>query len=314
MQLEAVVLERRLQQLQPQDLAALAGIGLVARRVHMDVTALVLRDVAGRIRGVQQVLDGGALDRHFDQAHADADAEDLVLPDEAVVVDRAHDVVGNLPGLLERAARQQDGELVAAEAADGVRIADRVLDERGDLPQHAVARDVAAFVVDGLEAVEVEVAQHVPRAAPRCFQRFLEPALELAAVHQPGEGVVARLVRHHPREATQVAHVAQRDDGTVDAAIRVAHGRHRQFDRTLAVACGRDEHAAAAEAHARSRRQALPDGVTGRLAVAFVHQLDDVAERAAEDFAGRFAHQLFAGRVDVDDAAVDVGREHALGE
>jgi hypothetical protein len=209
-----------------------------------------------------------------------------------VIVDRAHDVVGNLPGLLERAARQQDGELVATETTDGVRITDRILDERGDLSQHAVARDVAAFVVDGLEAVEVEVAQHVPRATPRCFQRFLEPALELAAVHQPGEGVVARLVRHHPREATQVAHVTQCDDGAVDAAIGVAHGRHRQFDRTLAVAGGETSMPRHDSAFRWSGTAARSLAACGHL----FHQLM-TSRSVRRGFRGRFAHQLFAGEL-----------------
>ena len=56
------------------------------------------------------------------------------------------------------------------------------------------------------------------------------------------------------------------------STVHVAHGRHRQFDRTLAVACGRHEHAAATEAHPRARRQALADGIAGGLAVAlFFH-------------------------------------------
>jgi len=61
----------------------------------------------------------------------------------------------------------------AAEAADGVGVAHRVLDEAGHLSEHAVARAVAALVVHGLEAVEVEVAQHVARPARRAPPRAL---------------------------------------------------------------------------------------------------------------------------------------------
>ena len=160
-ELEAILAQRRLQLLQPVDLAALARRRLVLRRVHLHVAALLLRHVAGGIRGPDHVLDRPALARHLDQPDAHADVEDLVLPHEAVVRHRAHDVVGDLPCLLERAAEQQDPELVAAQAADRVRVAHRILDQRGHLAQHAVARDVAAFVVDRLEAVQVQVAQDV---------------------------------------------------------------------------------------------------------------------------------------------------------
>jgi hypothetical protein len=80
---------------------------------------------------------------------------------------RADDVVRDLARLLERAPGEQHAELVAAEAADDVGVADRVLDQGGDLAQHVVADAMAALVVDRLEAIEVEVAQHVARAARR---------------------------------------------------------------------------------------------------------------------------------------------------
>ena len=141
---------------------------------------------------------------------ADADAENAVFPDEAVLVDRAPDVVGDLPRLVERASDQQDAEFVAAEARDRVGVAHRLADERRDLAQHVVAREMAARVVDGLEAVEVEVAHHVDLAAgPRNFERLAEAALELAAVDESGQCVVTRLVGHLLGQPAQLAHVMQ---------------------------------------------------------------------------------------------------------
>ena len=101
------------------------------------------------------------------------------------VGDRAAHVVGDLPRLVERAADQQHAELVAAEARHGVGVAHRVAQQLGDFAQHAVAGEVAAGVVDDLEAVEIEVAQHVRGlAAPRDLRGFLEPPLEFAPVHE----------------------------------------------------------------------------------------------------------------------------------
>ena len=93
---------------------------------------------------------------------------------------------------------------------DRVRVADRVLDEGRHLAQHVVAGGVAAGVVDRLEAVEVEIAQRVHHVAGlRGIDGFLQAALEFAAVHQPGERIVARLVSHLAGDAAQFAGVVQ---------------------------------------------------------------------------------------------------------
>jgi len=71
-----------------------------------------------------------------------------------------------------------------------------------------------AGVVDDLEAVEIEVTQHVCRlAAPRDVGRFVEPTLEFASVHEAGQRVVCRLVRHLPVQAAQLGDVVHEDDG-----------------------------------------------------------------------------------------------------
>ena len=44
---------------------------------------------------------------NFDDADTDADVEDLVAPDEAMIGDRVANVIGYLARLLERAADQQ---------------------------------------------------------------------------------------------------------------------------------------------------------------------------------------------------------------
>ena len=55
-----------------------------------------------------------------------------------------------------RSGGQQHAELVAAEAGDGVALAERLLEAVRDLLQQAVARVVAERVVDLLEVVEVD--------------------------------------------------------------------------------------------------------------------------------------------------------------
>jgi len=314
-QLEAAVAQRRLQPLQPVDLAAAARRGLVARRVHVHVPALLLGHVAGRVGGAEQVLERAALAGDLDEADAHADAEDLVLPHEAELADGAHHVVGDLTRLLERAAGEQDAELVAAEAGDGVGVAHGVLDEPGHLAQHAVARAVPALVVDGLEAVEVEVAQHVARpAGVRLLERFLQAPLELAAVDEAGQGVVARLVGHLARQAAQVGHVANRDHRARELAGRVAQRRHAELDRALAFPVARDDHAATAHVHAAAGGQALAHRVAEGLAVALLDEIDDLEQRAAVRIRRGLADERLGRAVHVHDATLQVGGDHSLAE
>src|SRR5258708_20724673 len=115
----------------------MARVRLLARRIDVNgQAALLCRDIAGEVGRIHDVLNGAAVAPDFNQSDADADVEYLVLPDEAIVVDRTHHAVGNLPGFLQRTAGQQQGELIAADAADPVRIAHRLLDERSNLAQH----------------------------------------------------------------------------------------------------------------------------------------------------------------------------------
>ncbi len=80
-ELEAVLLQRPLQPLQPLDLAALARHDFVARRVHVDAAAaLLLRDIARRIGGGEHALGRTAVLVDLDETYADADVEAVVLP------------------------------------------------------------------------------------------------------------------------------------------------------------------------------------------------------------------------------------------
>src|SRR5688572_20518356 len=113
--------------------------------------------------------------------------------------DRLDDVLGDLLRLVERAAGEQHRELVAADACNGVRIADALLQKRSDLTQQIVAGNVPARVVDELESVEIEIADDVADAfAARGIERRLEPPLELSAVDEARQRIVARLIRHFP--------------------------------------------------------------------------------------------------------------------
>ena len=148
-------------------------------------SALLLRHVTSRIGCREDAFRGAAFLADFDQADADADVEDLILPGEVIVRDGLANVLRYLQRLVEWTTCEQHRELIAADARNGIGVADAALEQSRDLAQQVVAGDVAAGVVDRLEAVEIEIRHDVADAfAPRGLERRFEPALELGAVDE----------------------------------------------------------------------------------------------------------------------------------
>ena len=168
----------------------------------------------------------------------------------------------------------QDGELVAAEPADGVVLAQAAAQPAGDLAQQPVAGAVAEAVVDHLEVVQVD-EQHGQAAAvaARPGQRVADPVVEQGPVGQVGEAVVEHLVLElggqgvalgergpqHTLGATQLAH------GGLVLADQVGHAdQHEQKQQRAAGDDHRDVEALVAQrldgrdgrGHQRGRGQA----------------------------------------------------------
>ena len=119
--------------------------------------------------------------------HADARAqpEGALLPGELEIAHRLAQRLGRAHGLIERAALEQNAELIAAQAREGVAPAHLGLEQRAHLAEQRVAGAVAAGVVDDLELIEIETAQRVGGLARlRALQRPLHAVLEFAAVHE----------------------------------------------------------------------------------------------------------------------------------
>ncbi len=236
-QLKAIFLQRALQLLQPLDLAGVARQRLIARRVDGHAArALLLGHITGRVGGRQQLFQRAALARNLDQSDRDPDVENLVLPDKPVVTHRPAHIIRNLPRLLQRTADQQHPELVAAEARHGIAVTHRIAQHLRHFPQHAVAGEMAAGVIHHLEAVEIEITQHVLAvAAVAAVDGLFQAAFEFAAIHQAGERIVRRLVRHLARQAAQLGHVVQQHDRANQLLGVIADRRGRQLDGALAA-------------------------------------------------------------------------------
>ena len=169
--------------------------------------------------------------------------------------------------------RQQDGELVTAEATDGVHVAQGRPEPRPHLAQQLVAVGVAEAVVDLLEAVEVDQQQGDlgPRPVGR-GERLREAVPEQHPVGQPGQRVVRRpvavavgggpeslgLPAHARRRRRDQAEEDQVEDGQADAQ-RDGHGADVVADRG---------------GHRRVRQVQLDDAVRLRDAVVLQGHVD----------------------------------------
>src|ERR1041385_757389 len=137
---------------------------------------IVLRDRVRGVRGDAEARRDGNLDIGVE---AERRADDGL----------AH-AVGHGHGLLLVGLRQDDAELVAAEADDFVDAAHGCEDPLGDLLQRARAGEVAVEVVHGLQLVEVEEDDAEERAvAARALDLLVKVRLEEAAIEGLGEVV-----------------------------------------------------------------------------------------------------------------------------
>ena len=159
-------------------LVAVGGVELAARvvvlgQVHRDVRTLEQRVDVVAVLGIE----------------GDADARLEVEPD-ALELERAPQLGADLLGdpervVLVRHRRQQQAELVAAEARDRVALAERRAKPAADLLQQQVAVRMPERVVDLLEPVEIE--QH-ERDAHVCSLRREDRAARPARGTGSGSG------------------------------------------------------------------------------------------------------------------------------
>ena len=131
---------------------------------------------------------------------------------ERGVVDRRAQALGGDQRALGGVVGQQPGELLAADAPDGVDRPRGAGDPRGGLGQHAIAGRMAVDVVDRLEVVEVDDDQAQRAAVARAALGLgRQPLAERALVQQPRQPVVRRAVGEHRRRGA-VAHGHDRAD------------------------------------------------------------------------------------------------------
>ena len=287
------------------DLAGLDRVGQLADQREAGARVAVARgavDLVADAAGLGRVHgDVGALHQRLDVAavlgeHRDADAgahEQRQALEAERLLDRAGEAAGDLLGLLDGGAgREQDGELVAADAGHELGVGHAGLQPRADLAQEPVAGLVAERVVELLEVVEVDQQQReLGLVGAGGGGRVLEAGEQAAAVGEPGQRVVHRVVLALGGERAQL--------GLELAAIgRVAHVEHVAVDAGVVQAVGGDDVEVAVPALAVREAQRQVAGVVGvagglgevaveRGAVVRVDELVDAACRRARRGPGR---------------------------
>ena len=140
-------------------------------------------------------------------------------------------VIGAARSPITGTRRQQQRELVAAEAGEQVPGAGEGAQPVGGQPQQLVAGGVPEGVVDLLELVDVEQQQRDRVVVGELTQRLVALAEQGRPVRQPGELVVHRLVRRAGGDQPQLAvgrgvvqrggeRVAERGDGVAFPGVR----------------------------------------------------------------------------------------------
>ena len=232
--------------------------------------------------------------------------------------DRAADVVGDLPRLVERAGHQQHAEFVAAEARDRVGVAHRIAQQLGDLAQHGIARQVTAGVVDDLEAIEIEVTQHV---------WSLRRGARLPAHSSSRRSNSRRFTS--PVSASCVAwydiwRCRPRSSVTSCSSTTAPTSASSTRSGEAASSIARSSPRGLAEQHRAARHRV-------RIAVAAAHGFPAPGRRAACDRSGRLsprspradlpaacgaghAQQLFRGGIQVDEPSFDIGGHDGFGQ
>ncbi len=205
-----------------------AGVGLRVGQLEA-VAAGRLGPVHGDVGAAQHLRRAALPCRSLDDADAAAHGQ-LTAVDADGGDHRVHDAGGEVVDLaLGVGSGGQRHELVAAEPGDHLAGGGRAgLQPVGDLDEQPVAGRVPEAVVDGLETVEVEVAQPEALAGPGA-QRLLQAFEEEGAVGQAGERVVGGLVAQPQVEQAALGGVLH--EGQL--VLRVAVGVPQQGDRQV---------------------------------------------------------------------------------
>ena len=177
--------------------------------------------------------------------------KDLRALDDDRLVETLEQPARNDLGLRGVDPFEKDGELVAPEPCNRVRVPHGLPQAAGDTDEELVPGGVSQAVVDGLEVVDVDEQDgHPQERPPRPLERVRDAVEEQRAVRERRERVVEGLMRELLLELASLRHVMARDDEPAHAGIgeEVADNGLEPAPRTVSPARAELERAVAGRA------------------------------------------------------------------
>jgi hypothetical protein len=285
----------------------------VLRPVDMHpVAPPVLGHVTGHVGLTEQRRRALGQLGHRDQADTDTNAEAACLPREAELADAAEDGFHNALRIFDLAVLEQQAELVAAEPAERVPVANVMTQQVGELSQQLVAGDVTAGIVDHLELIEVQVSQHVsPAALARALQGICQAPFELPAVDEFGQRIVLGLVLDLSGETPGFGDVLKDQHGTEDL-VGSATDRCRRVGDQILLAAAADQHRVVRQAGDDPLPNRSFDRVRGWCSRMLVEDPEDLGQPSAARVFERPAGELFRDRVEVVHTRARIGSDRRI--
>ncbi|CAM2138214.1 hypothetical protein PT2222_100175 [Paraburkholderia tropica] len=271
---------------------------------HRTIAALALGAVERGVGLVDHDLVVARAGPRCGGAHARRDRHDHALHVHGRVADRVADLLGYVQRVVERRARQQQREFLAAEAAEHVLLAHHVGHALRHRAQHRVAGDVAEFVVDLLEVVEIEQQHREVAAITLPAREFLHQArLEEAPVRDAREAVAVGVFAQlgHGVLALALHHAHVRDVGHRDAHgdhLALAHQRHEGAVLLHVVHAARDR-PVVIEAEQVGSLLPRAEGEAAELEHAFDLAREPRARQVGKALENRAADHVFGGHAAV---------------
>ncbi len=199
------------------------GLGVERPVVELDRRPVLLRPVHRLVGVLHQVCGGHGVERCDGDADAGLDPHRHRVEHERLA-DLRRDPLCHLRGVPRIGVDQENGELVAADPRDEIRVAEAAHDARAELDQQLVAGGVTERVVHLLEPVEVDEQKREPALDVVLAEEVLERLAEPPAVAEPGERVGQRLASPLVHQAAKgLRRQTEPDRGQSDRDGRECH-------------------------------------------------------------------------------------------
>src|SRR5271166_6086309 len=153
-----IELERRIDLFNPLHFTVSRTHLLVVGPIDLHaIASIVLRQVAGLVRGTQGVIDRRQALSQGKHADTGVDRKYLALPKEALLRDASPDRLGEAHGRMRLAVRKQNTKLITTQTREQVAAAQPLPYRRRYLADQLVAGGMSAGVIDDFELIQIQI-------------------------------------------------------------------------------------------------------------------------------------------------------------